>query len=116
MQISYSKIISSRRVPEANIQAEFYLLCRQHGIPVLLEVTHEDCRFDALIFKDDKPFAIVEIKNYGSRCSVRGLKKDGRQWKKYSKYGVQVIQVLNSRQIVPRFNQMMIDYHRNTSE
>jgi len=36
LDFTYKGIILSGRVPEANIQAEFYRLCRKYGIEVLL--------------------------------------------------------------------------------
>ena len=108
MNLSYSHIIKYGKVAEANIQAEFYRLCRQNDVKILLEVKYHDCRFDAVIFYEDKPFAIIEVKNYGKRCSIRGLKRTGRQWLKYSRYEIPVIEVLNSRQIVPKFNELLI--------
>lgn len=108
MNLSYTHIIRYGKVPEANIQAEFYRLCRQNDVKILLEVKYQNCRFDAVVFNNDKPFAIVEIKNYGKKCTERGLKRTGRQWLKYSSYGIPVIEVLNSRQIVPKFNELLI--------
>jgi hypothetical protein len=107
MQITYDSIIKSGKVPEANIQAEFYMLCRKNGIQILLEVRYMDCRFDALVFNQGRPFAIIEIKNYGKKCSVRGLPKNGRQWNKYSRFGIPLIEVLNSSQIIPKFNALV---------
>lgn len=107
MNITYSGVINSGRVPEANIQAEFYMLCRRHGIQALLEVKYENCRFDVLVFNNDRPFAIVEVKNYSNRTSIRGLKKNGRQYKKYTSYNIPLIEVLNSKQIIPKFQHLL---------
>ena len=108
MNLSYSKIINGGRVPEANIQAEFYMLCRKHGIKVLLEVKYENCRFDAVVFKDDKPFAIIEVKNYASRRCVIGLSKKGRQMQKYMKYDIPIIGVLSARHIISSFDRLLL--------
>mgnify|MGYP003437501825 CR=1 FL=1 len=108
MNLSYTHITKYGKVPEANIQAEFYRLCRQNGIPVLLEVTYDHCRFDILVFRNDRPFAIVEVKNFGTKGSMRGLKKTGRQYTKYKKFGIPIIELLNSRQIFTRFNELQI--------
>ena len=107
MNVRFSQIVAARKVAEANIQAEFYMLCRKHGVQVLLEVAHENCRFDAVVFVDDKAFLIVEVKNFSPRCSARGLKKTGRQWNKYSRYGLPIIEILNSRQIMPKFQEVL---------
>lgn len=104
MNISYSGIIKKRRVPEANVQAEFYMACRKRGIPVLLEITYERCRFDALVFHNDKPVAIVEVKNYAKGALKRGLKPNSRQVRKYSKYGIPIIPVLATSHIMPAIN------------
>lgn len=108
MNLSYSHIIKYGKVPEANIQAEFYRLCRLHNVPVLLEITYQGCRFDALVFRNDRPFVIVEVKNFGTKGSMRGLKKTGRQYTKYKAHGIPIIELLNSRQIVTRFNEVLL--------
>ena len=116
MNISYSGIIKSGRVPEANIQAEFYLLCRKHKIPVLLEVKYMNCRFDAVIFCNDRPCAIVEVKNFTEKTAKRGLKKNGRQYRNYTKFGIPLIQLLNSKQILKAFDDVLEIYNKEISQ
>ena len=113
MDISYRGIINSAKVPEANIQAEFYMLCRKHNIPVLLEIKYKNCRFDAVVFKNDKPIAIVEVKNYSIKTSTRGLKKTSRQWIKYNSFGLPVIELLNSKMIFNAFDEVVRIYNLN---
>lgn len=116
MNIRYSEIIRKKAYAEANIQAEFYKLCRDSKIQILLEVKYEDCRFDAVVFLEDVPVAIVEVKNFSYATSMRGLNKTGRQFKKYSRYGMPVIALLNSKQIIPRFNQLLEIIERKQHE
>ena len=114
MDLLYSDFIK-KRVPEANIQAEFYRLCRANDIRVLLEVKYENCRFDALIFKDDRPFAIIEVKNYSHRKSTIGLTTKGRQMKKYMKYGLPIIGVLSSKHIHASFERLLLLIQKSDS-
>jgi len=107
LDFTYKGIILSGRVPEANIQAEFYRLCRKYGIEVLLEITHKGCRFDAVVFLDNRPFAIVEVKNYTERRASMGLSTKGRQLRKYSQFGLPVIGVLNSRQVTTSIDRIL---------
>lgn len=113
MNIRYSELINGR-VPEANIQAEFYRLCRKHNIPILLEVSFEDCRFDAVIFQDDIPFAIIEVKNYSKKRSAIGLTKKGRQMKKYMRFGLPIIGVMSQKEIVPSFQRLLFLLEKHT--
>lgn len=103
MNLKYSELIN-RRVPEANIQAEFYMLCRRHDIRVLLEVKYENCRFDCLVFLANEPFAIVEVKNYMKRVVLNGKTN---QVRKYSKYGLPVIGVVSPKHIYSAFNDLL---------
>lgn len=107
MNVSYSGIIRNGRVPEANIQAEFYMLCRKNGIQILLEVKYQNCRFDALVFKNDIPFAIIEVKNYSKKRSIKGLTSNGRQMQKYMKYNLPIIGVLSSKHIFSSFDKLL---------
>lgn len=106
MNILYTQIIK-KRVPEANIQAEFYLLCRRHGIRILLEVKYENCRFDALVFNGERPFAIIEVKSRGPKRAIYGLNQNGRQMQKYSRYGLPIIGVVSPRHIISAFNKLL---------
>lgn len=107
MNLRYSHIILDR-VPEANIQAEFYRICRKYGIAILLEIKYEDCRFDAIIFRNDTPFAIVEVKNRSERSAEKGLNKRGRQMKKYTRFGLPIIAVLSSKHILPSVEKVLM--------
>ena len=106
MNFTFTGIIS-KGVPEANIQAEFYKLCRDAKIQVLLEITYKNCRFDAIVFRENKPFAIIEVKNYCLRRSRKGLNLNGRQMKKYKEFGLPIVGILNSKQIVPAFEKIV---------
>lgn len=96
--ISYERILSAKhRIPEANIQAEFYRRCWAKGVKVLLEITYERSRFDAVVFNGDDAIAIVEVKNYSTKRISQGYKsgvytpKNTRQFSKYKEYGVPVV-------------------------
>lgn len=96
--LSYSKILAIKsRIPEANIQAEFYRRCWAKGVKVLLEIKHERSRFDAVVFCEDAAVAIVEVKNYSNKRISAGYKngeytpKQTKQFAKYNDYGVPVI-------------------------
>lgn len=112
MNLKYSELIGGR-VPEANIQAEFYRICRKHNIPILLEISFEDCRFDALIFQNDIPFAIIEMKNYSKKRAAVGLTKKGRQMKKYMRFGLPIIGVMSQKDIIPSFERLLILLQKN---
>ncbi len=107
LNVNYRQIVESRKIPEANIQAEFYMLCRKYKIQILLEVKYQDCRFDAVVFTDDRPFAIIEFKNRWRWDNLKPINEDTRQMKKYRRYGLPIIQVLSARQIIKSFNQLL---------
>src|SRR4051812_36051654 len=58
-------LVRFKRVPEANIQAEFYHEFRQLGLPCLLEYTTVTGRHDLAIFNAacDQLLCIIECKN-----------------------------------------------------
>jgi len=106
-----------RRVSEANIQAELYLLCRNNGISILLEVTFESCRFDALIFHENKAVAIVEIKSYGRARMKKDPINGGffhgnkRQKVKYLKHGLPLFVIPSKERIFPVFEEIVNFIH-----
>lgn len=91
------KFIIPKRLPEANIQAEFYHRCRLLGLRLCLEYRYEHCRFDAVMLdRNDNIYAIIEFK---SRIKpIKGEYKT-KQIDKYSKYGIPIIVCLDYNSI-----------------
>lgn len=59
--------ISSRKLPEANIQAEIYNEIKKIGLFPVLEFKIHGCRIDCAVFKEFKEYeliAIIEVKSY----------------------------------------------------
>lgn len=83
------KFIRPNKMPEANIQAEIYRLCRNEGINICLEYTFNNCRFDAVIIKNGEIIAIVETKSRKKVNHKRLLKT--KQLLKYLSFGIPVI-------------------------
>ena len=91
------KYIEPARLPEANIQAEFYRQCKYNGINICLEYKHYKSRFDAIVYNDNKKIIfIIEIKSYKTNKSPKTKTK---QMKKYESYGVPVILITRLEQI-----------------
>ena len=90
--------ISNIKLTEAQIGAEFYHQCKLLNIGVYMEHVHENCRFDAVLIKNNKIILIVEFKNR-SLGKELWINKEGRQFRKYSKYGVDIMYITNFSQI-----------------
>lgn len=78
-----------KRLPEANIQAEFYHRCRLEGLRLCLEYKYEHSRFDCvMIGDDDSIYAIVEFKS-----KVKPIVKsyNTKQIQKYSQYNIPIV-------------------------
>jgi len=77
----------SERLPEANIQAEFYHCCRLLEIPCVLEYRTPTGRHDVVIFSRnfDYLLAIVECK-----CSQAQCDYPSRQITRYREVGVAI--------------------------
>lgn len=89
--------IRPKRMPEANIQAEIYRYCRNNNISICLEYKKDNCRFDAVIIKNEKIIAIVETK---SRKNIdHDRVKRTLQYRKYKKYNVPIILCLHWSEI-----------------
>lgn len=87
------KFIKPKRIPEANIQAEFYHRCRGLGLRLCLEYKYEHCRFDAVMLdNEDNIYAIVEFK---SRIKPIIGDYNTKQIKKYQQYGIPIIVCLD---------------------
>ena len=87
------KFIRPKRLPEANIQAEFYHRCRLLGLRLCLEYKYEHSRFDAVMLdSDDNIYAIIEFK---SRIKPIIGDYNTKQIKKYQQYGIPIIVCLD---------------------
>lgn len=87
------KFIRPKRLPEANIQAEFYHRCRLLGLRLCLEYKYEHCRFDAVMLDNkDNIYAIIEFK---SRIKPIIGDYNTKQIKKYQQYGIPIIVCLD---------------------
>lgn len=91
------KIVWKNRLPEANIQAEFYMRCKLAGIPILLEYKVKGARFDAVILDNDTITHIIEFKSMTPSGIARRLAspKKLKQIEKYERFGLPVILVVN---------------------
>lgn len=79
-----------RKLPEANVQAEFYHRCRNLGLRLCLEYRLDNCRFDAVMINSrDEIYAIVEFKSWIRDKDVTNY--DSKQLQKYRVYGVPVV-------------------------
>ncbi len=83
------KFIVKNKISESNIQADFFCKCRDVEINCYLEYTHEDCRFDAVLYDDAKNiYCIIEFKSYKTD---KLEKLNTKQLKKYEKYNLPII-------------------------
>ena len=88
-QIKEHMNIVLNKLPEANIQAEFYHQCRLQKIKCILEYKVENCRFDALVYDENRNVkCIVEFKSYKTR---KKPKTNTNQINKYKKFGLPII-------------------------
>lgn len=55
---------------EDNIKFQIGQLLERNNIKFLLEARYKNCRFDILIFKDDKPVGIIEVKKKATSLST----------------------------------------------
>ncbi len=92
-----------RRLPEANVQAHFYMRCQQEGIRCTLEYKIPGCRFDAVVHDDAQIFYIVEVKNPSERAYKKRIEKNKRyeQEDRYGAHGVPLIVIRGFREIEP---------------
>jgi hypothetical protein len=90
--------IGDIKANEAQIGAEFYYQCKLLKLGIYMEFIHENCRFDAVLVRNNKIILIVEFKN-NSPDNEFWINKQGRQFRKYSKYGVDILYITNYSQI-----------------
>jgi hypothetical protein len=89
-----------KRISEANIQAEFYRQCMDHGLHCYLEFPQGNCRFDAVVYtKPDKDIHfIIEIKSYKSKTHEAHLYTE--QTNKYRQFGIPVLVIVRRSEIL----------------
>ncbi len=87
------KLQRKKVIPEANIQAEFYHVCRKLNIPIFLEYkikgtnSKRGCRFDAVILDSyDNIICIIEFKAR-TKKNIKEL-LESNQSKRYLEFGV----------------------------
>ena len=82
-----------KRIPEANIQAEFYRQCKNNGINVCLEYRFSGCRFDAVVYDQNKFIHfIVEVKSYTDPNKKPNW--NTKQIKKYKQFRTPVLLIV----------------------
>lgn len=85
-----------KRLPEANILAEFYCQCKASGVHCVLEYTYAHSRLDAVIVKDGLIVAIVEVKSYSND---RPPNTKTKQFEKYRRFGVPLFWITRVNQV-----------------
>ena len=75
---------------EDNLKMELGKWCSRSGIRLHFEYRHKNCRFDAVVVRNDEILAIIEIKKWTRAQAVHRTKKITPQFDKYSKFNVPV--------------------------
>jgi hypothetical protein len=88
--------IENDRINSANVQAELYRRLRARDINCRLEYTYQNCRFDLVVIVDGYIVALTECKNTKTKLFPN---KNGRQYKKYSLFGLPLLYCLNMDEI-----------------
>ena len=97
------KLDPNQRISSANVQAEFYHMCRNADINIRLEYRADHCRFDLVVYNDNYDIlAIIEAKNKSTKNAQ--INKSGRQYKKYNSFGVPVVYLMNFADLEKKFN------------
>ena len=93
------------RISEVSIQAEFFHQCRVANIPCYLGYKYEHSVFDAVIY--DKPtreiYCLVEVKSYSKKDKEVYI---GKQFAKYSRYGLPIFYIVRMEDIHPTINKI----------
>lgn len=81
-----------KRLPESNVQAEFYRQCKDNNINVCLEYKYNNCRFDAIVYdRYNFVWFVIEVKNYKNPKLGRKRFKYTKQFKKYSSFHTELL-------------------------
>jgi nicotinate-nucleotide pyrophosphorylase len=106
--------IKYKRLPEANIQAEIYHVCKKNGIGCLLEYKIDNCRFDVVLFDTgtQEIYAIIEVKSfkYHTNKAWSG-NEDTKQMRKYKTYGLPVY-IIGRMEHVSKTVKMIVDKNK----
>jgi type I site-specific restriction endonuclease len=98
------KLIIKNRITESNIQAEFYFSCKMNNINCYLEYKINQCRFDAVIYNNEKEIlAIIEVKSYTTN---KEPKRNTKQIKKYSEFALPIFMISRLDQIESIINEI----------
>ena len=89
------------KLPEANIQAEFYMQCKLNNINCMLEYKTSGCRFDAIVYNNNlKIVAAVEVKSYSNQDYVNTNTRQIAKYKKVcKKYNIKLFLICNKKHI-----------------
>ncbi len=79
-----------QRKHEDNLKAELNKWAIQSNLFLHLEYTHEDCRFDAVLVREDEVLAIIEVKNWEEAQARHTEKTPSDQLEKYQGFGLPV--------------------------
>lgn len=79
-----------QRKHEDNLKMELKKWANQSNLFLHLEYTHEDCRFDAVLIREDEVLAIIEVKNCTEAQALCMENTPSDQLVKYQKFGLPV--------------------------
>ena len=81
----------AERKHEDNIRAQLVKKCGKEGIHIVLEYGYENCRFDAVVIRNNEVLAIIEVKNWeDNKTASKKTAKIPVQFEKYLKFGIPV--------------------------
>jgi len=90
-----------QEIREAWVQCELYRKLVELGYYVqpeyVVQLKKRRLRADLAVFKGDKFIAFIEVKNHNNK--VRGIKKEGAQYKKYLETGARFVYCLHKDDI-----------------
>jgi hypothetical protein len=93
------------KVSEVTIQAEFYSKCKEKGYKCILDYTHEDYCFDAIVVVNKDIVAIIEMSGLQDiECIEEQIFRTKKinasdQLRKYTVFGVPVLLCLSVREV-----------------
>lgn len=97
------KFIAPKFESATTVQCEVYRQLANLGIQTEAEYKTSGCRFDLVVIQDGKVVAIIETK----KAYVKpGPPREGRQFKKYSSFGIPLIYTLGLGQVPDTIEQV----------